>query len=229
MFPYRDNLIHGGWSIGVVCLVVVLCIINLPLFLFPEFHDVVVSAGGFVPILFSEHAFQSSYRLITAAILHGDIFHLAGNCLFLVVFGRALERLFGFRLLLILFPILGIPGFIAEWAMHAASPAPVIGASGAIATLMGAYLPLFPHARIRMLLWLGWLWKRFTLPAWVFLPYWMGLQLLSIASGTYDGIAYAVHAGCFAAGVIAAIVWKTAYIGADVKLEGFKEISFESK
>jgi membrane associated rhomboid family serine protease len=229
VFPYRDNLAAGGWPVGVLWLIAILCLFNVPLFVFHEWHMDATSLGGFVPLLFSAKPFLSSYRLITATALHGDMFHLAGNCLFLVVFGRTLERLFGARLLLLLFPTLGVAGFVAEWAVHAASPVPVIGASGAVAALMGAYLPLFPSARIRMVFWFGWFWKRSTLPAWAFLPYWMGLQLLSIVLGAQDGIAYAVHAGSFAAGAIAAIIWKTTYIGADEQLDAFKRLSFEPK
>ena len=73
-----------------------------------------MSAGGFIPLFFSAKPFLSSYRLITETALLGDIFHLAGNCLFLAVFGRTLERLFGAKLQLMLFPALGIAGFIAE-------------------------------------------------------------------------------------------------------------------
>ena len=129
MFPYRDNLATGGWPFGVASLVAVLCLVNIPLFLSPEWHNDAVAAGGFIPLLFSSKPFLSSYRLITATALHGDIFHLAGNCLFLVVFGRTLKRSFGARLLLLLFPALGVAGFLAEWATDAASPVPVIGAS----------------------------------------------------------------------------------------------------
>lgn len=183
--------------------------------------------GGFFPILFSLNSFASSYRLVSASFLHGDIFHLAGNCLFLLVFGRTLERLFGIRVLITLFPILGVAGFLLEWALRADSQIPIIGASGAIAALMGAYLPLFPGARIKIIMFLGWFWKRFTVPAWAFLPYWMGLQVISILLGSQDGIAYAVHAGSFAAGMIAAVIWKTSYFGADEKLSIFKSESFE--
>lgn len=227
MFPYRDNLVAGAWPIGIALLIAILSLLNVPLFLDSAWHRAAVAEGGFIPLLFSFKPFLSSYRLITASALHADIFHLAGNCLFLAVFGRTLERLFGLRLLLLLFPALGVAGFLAEWAMHADSPTPVIGASGAIAALMGAYLPLFPGARIRMIVFLGWFWKRFTVPAWVFLPYWIGLQLLSIATGSQDGVAYAVHAGSFAAGAIGAIIWKTSYMGADEKLAAFKRQSFQ--
>ena len=227
MFPYRDNLVSGGFAWGVACLLGIMALINLPLFLSADWHAEAVRAGGFISLLFSFKPFVSSYRLLTATALHGDIFHLAGNALFLVVFGRTLERLFGARLLLVLFPALGVAGFLLEWAMHADSPVPVIGASGAIAALMGAYLPLFPGSRIRMILFMGYFWKRFTVPAWVFLPYWIGLQLISIAMGSQDGVAYGVHAGSFAAGVIAAIMWKTSYMGADEKLAAFTRESFQ--
>ena len=73
--------------------------------------------------------------------------------------------------------------------------------------------------------WFWWFWKRLTLPAWAFLPYWMGLQLLSIAMGAQDG--FAVHVGSFAAGAIAAIIWKTTHVGADEKLIEFKRLAFE--
>ena len=66
------------------------------------------------------------------------------------------------------------------------------------------------------------------MPAWVFLPYWIGLQLLSIAMGSQDGAPYAVHAGSFAAGAVGAIIWKTSYIGADERLATFKRESFQS-
>ena len=226
MFPYRDNLISGAWPLGTLLIIIILSIFNIPLFFYADWHQEAVNAGGFIPLMFSMHPFLSSYRLITSTFLHGDIFHLAGNCLFLIVFGRTLERLFGIKLMLLLFPALGIVGLLAEWILHAESQAPVIGASGAIAALMGAYLPLFPESRIRMVLFLGWFWKRFTVPAWVFLPYWIALQLISIAFGSQDGIAYSVHAGAFAGGFIVAIIWKTTSLGAENKLAAFKDHSF---
>jgi membrane associated rhomboid family serine protease len=77
------------------------------------------------------------------------------NCLFFWVFGRSLERLVGLPLFLAAFPFLGIVGLLVQWALYPSSTAPVIGASGAIAVLMGAYLTLFPKARMKMILFLG--------------------------------------------------------------------------
>jgi membrane associated rhomboid family serine protease len=208
-------------------LVALLAASNLPLFLVREWHEAAIGAGGFFPVLFSVKPFISSYRLVSASFLHGDIFHLAGNCLFLAVFGRTLERLFGAKVLLALFPALGVAGLLLEWALHAGSQSPVIGSSGAVAFLMGAYLPLFPGARIRMIVFFGWFWKRFTVPAWGFLPYWMGIQLVSILMGSQDGVAYAVHAGSFAAGAVAAMIWKTSALGAEERLSAFSRESFD--
>ena len=72
----------------------------------------------------------------------------------------------------------------------------------------------------------GWFWKRFTVPAWVFLPYWIALQLLSIATGSQDGIACAVHAEPFVAIAIAAIMCKTSAAGAEERLDRFTAESF---
>jgi len=227
MFPYSDNLVAGGRAWAVLALVVLLSLINLPLFFVESWRAAAISTLAFDPLRFSLHPLVESYTLVTASALHGDIFHLAGNCLFLVVFGRTLERLLGPGLVLGLFPTLGVAGFLLHWALYPDSAAPVIGSSGAVAALMGAYLPLFPGARIRMVVFFGLFWKRFTVPAWVFLPYWGGLQLISLALGSQDGVAYAVHAGSFAAGVIGAIVWKTSYPFAEEKLTAFTSTSFQ--
>jgi membrane associated rhomboid family serine protease len=227
MFPYSDNLVMGGRAWAVLALVVLLSLINLPLFFVESWHAAAISTLAFVPLRFSLHPFVESYTLATASALHGDIFHLAGNCLFLIVFGRTLERLFGPKLMLGIFPALGVAGFLLHWALYPDSLAPVIGSSGAVAALMGAYLPLFPRARIRMVVFFGLFWKRLTVPAWVFLPYWGGLQLISLALGSQDGVAYAVHAGSFAAGAIGAIIWKTSYPFAEEKLGAFTSVSFE--
>ena len=225
MFPYRDNLIGEGRSYGVLLLVALLAVLNIPLFLDANLHRGAVALLGFVPIRFALHPWTQFHTLITSVFLHGDIFHLLGNSLFLIVFGRSLERLFG-RLALLVFPLLGLAGLLAHWSLYPNSNSPVIGASGAIAFLMGSYLVLFPGAKIRMIIFFGWLWKRFTLPAWAFLGYWGVLQVFSTLNGSQDGVAYTVHAGSFIAGVVAAMAWKTSYPYAEERLLYFTAQSF---
>jgi membrane associated rhomboid family serine protease len=129
-----------------------------------------------------------------------------------------------------MFPFLGAAGFIFHWAVNPASTVPVIGASGAIATLMGSYLVLFPQARMRTLLFFGIGYKRLNMPAWLFLFYWISLQLLSLAfgSGSADDVAYAVHVGGFFVGVMGAMIWKVSYPFAEERLSNFSAAAFRA-
>jgi membrane associated rhomboid family serine protease len=172
-----------------------------------------------MPMRFSLHPLKHSYTLVSASFFHADVLHLAGNCLFLLVFGTSLERLFGWRTFIGLFPILGVSGFLLEWILRPDSFSSVLGSSGAVAALMGAYMTLFPGARIRIIAFWGFLWKRFSLPAWAFLFYWIGSQLFWLADGTDGAVAYGVHVGSFIAGALAGIVWKTTYPSAEDILE----------
>jgi hypothetical protein len=141
-----------------------------------------------------------------------------------------LERLFGKLGFGIIFPFLGAAGFIFHWAVNPASTAPVIGASGAIATLMGSYLVLFPQARMRTLIFFGIGYKRVNMPAWSFLLYWISLQLMSLAfgSGAADNVAYAVHVGGFIVGVMGAMIWKVSYPFAEERLAHFTATAFRA-
>jgi membrane associated rhomboid family serine protease len=227
LLPYGDNLTRGRFFFGVILLVSLMVILDIPTFLDADFEEWSIRYLSFVPLLFSISPWSRIHTLLTSVFLHQDIFHVAGNCLFLWVFGRSLERLFGLPIFLLAFPFLGIVGLLAHWALFPASRAPVIGASGAIATLMGAYLALFPAARMRMVLFLGIFFKRFQVPAWAFLLYWGALQLLSLVfgSGGEDNVAYAVHVGGFAVGVLAAMVWKVSYPFAEEHLSEFMQIA----
>jgi membrane associated rhomboid family serine protease len=230
LLPYCDKLTRGRFFFGVTLLVSLMLILDIPTFLDVDFEEWSIRYLGFVPLLFSISPWSHIHTLLTSVFLHQDIFHLAGNCLFLWVFGRSLERLFGLPLFLLAFPFLGIVGLLAHWALFPASRAPVIGASGAIATLMGAYLALFPSARMRMVLFLGIFFKRFQVPAWAFLLYWGALQSLSLmfGSGGEDNVAYAVHVGGFAVGVLSAMVWKVSYPFAEERLSEFVQMAFRS-
>ncbi len=147
--------------------------------------------------------------LITAQFLHGGFFHVAGNMLFLWVFGNNVEdRLGHFR-----FPIFylgcGALASLAQWYFDPASSIPSLGASGAIAGVLGAYILRFPKAKVLTLVPLGFFWPTFELPAWVFLGFWFvqqafyGLVSLNVSTTIgmeSGGIAYWAHAGGFVVG-----------------------------
>ena len=228
LFPYGDSLTAGRAFFGVWLLLALLALLDVPAFFMPAFQAWLVGNLGFVPALFSISPWHHIHALLTSPLVHSDIFHLLGNGFFLWVFGRSLERLFGLMRFLIVFPFLGIVGLLFQWALYPASLSPVIGASGAIAMLMGAYLALFPSARMKMFLFFGIGFKRFQVPAWLFLFYWGGLQIFSLLldPDMRDSVAYAVHVGGFAVGALGAMIWKVSYPFAEERLSEFIQTAF---
>lgn len=224
MFPYSDDLRGSGNVTGILVLVALVILAHVPAALDPLLGARIIQYFGFVPLWFSIAPWANVHRLFSSVFLHVDVFHLGGNCLFLWVFGRSLQRLFGVRKLLLIFPCLGVVGLLLHWVIYPQSNMLVVGASGAVATLMGAYLALFPSARIKLFVLIGSVAAPITAPAWVFLFYWAGFELLSLILDLGEGgdrIAYAVHVGGFIAGVMAAIIWKVTYPYAEEQLLEF--------
>jgi membrane associated rhomboid family serine protease len=141
--------------------------------------------------------------LLTSQFLHAGWMHLAGNMLFLYIFGDNVEDEMGHM------PFLGfylLAGALSGYAHVIADPRsyiPTVGASGAIAGIMGAYLLLFPKARVDILFFF----KIFPLPAWIMLMVWFAMQFIGGMGATPDtgGVAYWAHAGGFIAGLVLAL------------------------
>jgi membrane associated rhomboid family serine protease len=152
-----------------------------------------------VPILFS-------------MFLHAGWLHLTGNMLFLFVFGRSIEDRYGHGGFVFLYFVSGFAAALLYIDVSAGSRVPSIGASGAIAGVLGAYFVAFPRARITTIIWLFvFLWTVY-LPAYLVLGYWfliqflMGFQALAIESATAGGVAWWAHVGGFTAGVILGLI-----------------------
>ena len=151
--------------------------------------------------------------LITAQFLHGGFLHLAGNMLFLWIFGNNVEDKLGHLKYLVFYLVCGILASLSQWFFTQNSTIPSLGASGAIAGVMGAYIIRFPRAEILTVLPLGILFPTIWIPAYFFLGFWFLQQAFySIASldtpanigMESGGIAYWAHAGGFVFGVILA-------------------------
>jgi membrane associated rhomboid family serine protease len=145
----------------------------------------------------------------TAMFLHANLLHIAGNMIFLAVFGCTLEDRIG-RLRFLAFYLIG--GLVALGLQIAASPAsttPTLGASGAIAAVLGGYIVLFPRARVLTLIALIFFFTLAELPAWVMLGLWfvfdalLGVFGVSTPFGGGAGVAYYAHIGGFAFGLLA--------------------------
>lgn len=157
------------------------------------------------------HAFLKTY--ITATFLHGGWLHLIFNMWFFWLAGTALEDLWGRVVYPIFFLAAGALAWAVQGAVYPHSIVPALGASGAIAGLMGAFLTRFPKTRIR----LGWFllirFVKFSVPAYIILPLWLLIQVfwgvLARAIGIEGGIAYWAHIGGFAFGALGAVLLRT--------------------
>ncbi len=136
--------------------------------------------------------------VFTSMFLHGSILHLAGNMLFLWIFGNNVEDHVGPVVYVIFYAVVGVAAMAAHFLADPGSTIPVIGASGAIAGVMGAYLVLWPRARILTIVPL-FLFFVVYLPAGVVLGIWFGMQFLTNPN---EGVAWVAHVGGFAAGVL---------------------------
>jgi len=160
---------------------------------------------------------QRLYTLFTSMFMHADILHLGGNMLFLYVFGDNVEDAFGHGRYLVFYLFSGIAADLAFiWTQLFSGTAealliPTIGASGAIAGVLGAYFILYPRARVLTLVFIPWIFI-VALPAVLFLGFWFVYQLLygMLAFGVeaVTGIAYWAHIGGFVVGTFFGLVWR---------------------
>lgn len=147
---------------------------------------------------------ENYLSLLTSIFMHAGLMHLAGNMLFLWIFGDNLEDVMGHIPFLIFYLICGVGADIAQFAFDAHSPIATVGASGAIAGLMGGYLLLYPKAKVDIFIFLLIFIRIVPVPAWLMLVVWFGLQVLNGISADMSGggVAYWAHAGGFVVGFI---------------------------
>jgi membrane associated rhomboid family serine protease len=143
--------------------------------------------------------------LFSSMFLHGGWFHIIGNMWFLAVFGDNVEDSMGRIRFVIFYLLCGLAAIGAQVLINPSSPVPMVGASGAIGGVLGAYAVLYPRTPVDMLLFLGFWITRIRIPAFVMLGYWFAIQLISATSsvaGRGGGVAFAAHVGGFIAGVV---------------------------
>jgi len=145
-------------------------------------------------------------NVFTSMFMHGGWMHLLGNMWFLWLFGNNIEDSTTRPRFLLFYLLCGVAAALAQVFADVDSIVPMVGASGAISGVMGAYLLLFPRVKVFTFVVLGFYATTVALPAWVMLIYWMVLQLVSQAastvSGQKGGVAYLAHLGGFAAGLV---------------------------
>ncbi|MFD2739118.1 rhomboid family intramembrane serine protease [Sulfitobacter aestuarii] len=148
--------------------------------------------------------------LFTSMFLHGGWLHLAGNMLFLWIFGDNIEEEMGHGAYLLFYLGCGVLSGLAHVISAPFSPVPTVGASGAIAGVMGGYLLLYPRARVDILIIFIVFFRIIPIPAWIMLGLWLGMQFIGGvgADPSVGGVAYWAHAGGFFVGMILTLpVW----------------------
>ena len=184
--------------------------------------DAFVLRWSFTPAAFTAFlngtgSAEALATVFTSMLLHGGLGHLLGNMVFLWVFGQATEDAFGPRMYVLFYLVCGVAANAAQYAVAPDSTVPNLGASGAIAGVMGAYLAMYPDSRIDLFAWpLSVLIQRdLRVPAWLVLGGWFAVQLWSelgaATTATADasgdgGVAYMAHVGGFTLGFLLALL-----------------------
>jgi membrane associated rhomboid family serine protease len=177
----------------------------------PEARYAVLARWGTVPAtLFDPHHPLSLWpwlRLFTALFMHADWLHLVGNVLFLVIFGFSAERALGAQRFLALFLLGGAFANVIGALTLSGATAPIVGCSGAVSAVVGAYLALFPRAHLGLVLPLGFYFEFVRVPAWLMIGMWVLLQLLFTWAGPGFGtVVWWAHIAGFTFGIAFALI-----------------------
>jgi membrane associated rhomboid family serine protease len=210
MFPLRDDNPTRRFPILTVGLIVINVIVFLlELDLDPSQRETLVKAMGVVPVRFTHGPGGGDLiTLFTSQFLHGSFLHLIGNMLYLWIFGNNIEDYLGRVLFLPFYFVAGAIAAMAQIMIHADSLIPTIGASGAIAGVLGAYLVLFPRAQVHTLVVLIIFIRVVPIPAAWWLGAWFVIQVVAgmTTVGREGGVAWFAHIGGFAFGALAILL-----------------------
>jgi membrane associated rhomboid family serine protease len=145
-------------------------------------------------------------NVFTSMFIHGGWMHLIGNMWFLWIFGNNIEDSMGHGRYVVFYLLCGVAAALLQVLLNPASVVPMVGASGAISGVMGAYLVLYPRVRVWTLVVIGFFVTSIALPAWTMLLYWMAIQFVSGLTGLFSdergGVAFWAHVGGFVAGLV---------------------------
>ena len=217
MIPLRDDNPTTIRPVVTVGLIVVCGLIFLWQSSLGSNQGVAVYALGVIPaVLFGKVQLVSELEWvaptltpITSMFLHGGFFHLFGNMLYLWIFGNNIEDAMGHGRFIVFYLLCGIVAVFAQALPDTSSTIPMIGASGAISGVLGAYLLLYPHARVLVLIPFGFFLHTMRLKAGLVLLIWFLVQIVSsLSAGDGPGVAWHAHIGGFVAGVVFLPIFK---------------------
>ena len=219
MIPLRDENPSGTPPIVTIAFIVACVVVFLWQLSFgAQGGERIVYALGVVPaVLLGQGQLPPDLSLVspwmtifTSMFMHGGWMHLIGNMLYLWIFGDNVEDAMGHGRFVVFYLLCGVAAVLAQALPDPSSTVPMIGASGAISGVLGAYLLLYPHARVLVVIPFGFYFHPMRIPAGLVLVLWFGLQLLSsaMAQPGQGGVAFRAHIGGFVAGMILIPIFK---------------------
>ena len=181
--------------------------------------DTFINTYAFVPSRFVWTDPSSYAPILYAMFMHGSLMHILGNMWFLHVFGDNIEDTFGHIKYLLFYIAGGVIAAFAQYVLMPTTSIPLLGASGAVAAVAGAYFVLFRNSQIKTLVALIVIWTIVRVPAWIILGYWFLIQLVSgfgslgqVGNADVGGVAFWAHIGGFVFGcVVALLISKTTH------------------
>jgi membrane associated rhomboid family serine protease len=206
MIPIRDNIPTRRTPVVNYALIVANIVAFVLLWLAGPRQEALVYRFALIPASFTgSPSLGDVSDLLTAMFMHAGLAHLGGNLLYLWIFGDNVEDTMGSIRYLAFYLVGGVVASLVHIVTNPASQIPTVGASGAIAAVLGAYLVLFPHSRVATIIPLGYFVRVTMLPAAVVLGLWFVLQLfsglLSLGGPDVGGVAFWAHIGGFVAGL----------------------------
>tara|TARA_Y100000590_G_scaffold470612_1_gene666960 strand:+ start:20354 stop:21154 length:801 start_codon:yes stop_codon:yes gene_type:complete len=207
LFPFSDDNPTNNKPIITYCIIGICCFIFLwQITLPPDLYASAIYNFGFVPASLlgeRESYISSNLTLFTSMFMHGGWMHLIGNMVFLWIFGDNIEDSMGRGKFLFFYLLCGVLAAFAQALIDPLSEIPMIGASGAIAGVLGAYFLLHPKANVNVLFWILFFVTVIRVPASIVLGFWIVSQFFSadFSGGAEGGVAYLAHIGGFIAGM----------------------------
>lgn len=209
MIPIGNVHPRRRFPIVTVAIIVLNVLVFIYQFSLPQEEAVrLIMKGGMIPgEVTAGFGLSEATSLLTSMFMHGSWLHVLGNMLYLWIFGDNIEETMGAGAFLLFYLTAGIAAALAQIAVYPTSTVPTVGASGAVAGVLGAYLVLFPHARVRTLIFVFRFIRLVELPAIIVLGLWFLLQVVNgLASlgmmGTTGGVAWFAHIGGFVTGLL---------------------------
>jgi membrane associated rhomboid family serine protease len=214
MFPIRDTIRSRTFPVVNVFIIVVNILVFLYEFALGERLDAFILRFGLTPVRFfwgiQNDLSEAFIPLFTSMFLHGGWLHLLGNMWFLYIFGDNVEDRLGHGRYFFYYLLCGICAGLSQTLLFQTSNVPMVGASGAIAGVLGGYFLLFPHSRVLTLVPIFVFLQLMEIPAVVFLVIWFFFQFIqgTFTSSTGGGVAWWAHIGGFIAGMILIFLFK---------------------